>query len=76
MSARNVDIPIVGDCKSILQQLIDAIDGKTADRFQGWRQKLAEGEAAKRQGPGGNWMHRARRDLVLQTPFRASPALL
>jgi thiamine pyrophosphate-dependent acetolactate synthase large subunit-like protein len=55
MSARNVDIPIVGDCKSVLQQLIDAIDGKTADRFQGWRQKLAEGEAAKRTGPGGNY---------------------
>src|SRR5437868_3975468 len=54
-SARNVDIPIVGDCKSVLQQLIDAIDGKTADRFQPWRQKLAEGEAAKRQGPGGNY---------------------
>src|ERR1700736_3778649 len=51
MSARNVDIPIVGDCKSVLQQLIDAVDGKTADRFQGWRQKLAEGEAAKRTGP-------------------------
>jgi len=55
MSARNVDIPIVGDCKSVLQQLIDAVDGKTADRFQGWRQKLAEGEAAKRTGPGGNY---------------------
>src|SRR6202043_2163411 len=48
MSARNVDIPIVGDCKSVLQQLIDAVDGKTAERFQPWRQKLAEGEAAKR----------------------------
>ena len=55
MSARNVDIPVVGDCKSVLQQLIDAIDGKTADRFQGWRQKLADGEAAKRTGPGGNY---------------------
>ena len=50
-SARNVDIPVVGDCKSVLQQLIDAIDGKTADRFQAWRQKLADGEAAKRQDP-------------------------
>ena len=38
-----------------LQQLIDAIAGKTADRFQGWRQKLADGEAAKRTGPGGNY---------------------
>src|SRR5205085_2090090 len=43
MSARNVDIPIVGDCKSVLQQLIDAVDGKTAERFQGWRQTLADG---------------------------------
>src|SRR6202022_1241291 len=55
VSARNVDIPIVGDCKSVLQQLIDAVDARTAERFQGWRQKLAEGEAAKRTGPGGNY---------------------
>jgi thiamine pyrophosphate-dependent acetolactate synthase large subunit-like protein len=55
MSARNVDIPVVGDCKSVLQELIDAVDGKTVDRFQSWRQKLAEGEAAKRTGPGGNY---------------------
>jgi len=54
-SARNVDIPVVGDCKSVLQQLVDAIGDKTADRFQGWRQKLADGEAAKRTGPGGNY---------------------
>ncbi len=61
MSARNVDIPVVGDCRSVLQQLIDAIDDKTADRFQGWRQKLADGEAAKRTGPGrqlsDRWRH-------------------
>src|SRR5438874_1985809 len=31
-SARNVDIPVMGDCKSVLQQLIDAVDDKTADR--------------------------------------------
>ena len=55
MSARGVDIPIVGDCKSVLTQLIDAVDGKTAERFHGWRRKLAEGEAAKRSGPGGNY---------------------
>jgi thiamine pyrophosphate-dependent acetolactate synthase large subunit-like protein len=55
MSARNVDIPIVGDCKSVLQQLIDAVDGKTAERFQGWRQKLADGEEAKRTRAGGNY---------------------
>jgi thiamine pyrophosphate-dependent acetolactate synthase large subunit-like protein len=55
MSARNVDIPVVGDCKSVLQQLIDAVDGKTAERFQPWRQTLADGEAAKRSQIGGNY---------------------
>src|SRR6266478_10092510 len=55
MSARNVDIPVVGDCKSVLQQLIEAVDSKTAERFQGWRQKLADGEAAKRTRAGGNY---------------------
>jgi thiamine pyrophosphate-dependent acetolactate synthase large subunit-like protein len=54
-SARNVDIPILGDCKSVLEQLIDALPAKTADKFTGWRQKLADGEAAKRTGPGGNY---------------------
>ena len=55
MSARHVDIPVVGDCKSVLQQLCEAIGGKTAERFSGWRQTLAEGEAAKRTRPGGNY---------------------
>src|SRR2546430_16293719 len=55
MSARNVDIPVVGDCKSVLQQLIDAVDGQTAERFQPWRQTLADGEAAKRTRAGGNY---------------------
>src|SRR5580704_6529298 len=55
MSARNVDYPIVGDCKSVLQQLIDAVPAKTAERFAGWRKTLADGEAAKRSGPGGNY---------------------
>jgi thiamine pyrophosphate-dependent acetolactate synthase large subunit-like protein len=54
-SARNIDIPVVGDCKSVLLQLIDAIDGKVADRFQPWRQKLADGEAKKRIRAGGNY---------------------
>src|SRR5215472_6895351 len=54
-SARNIDIPIVGDCKSVLQQLNDALGSKTADRFAGWRKTLADGEAAKRSGPGGNY---------------------
>src|SRR6516164_2996954 len=55
MSARNVDIPVVGDCRSVLQQLIETIDGSTADRFAPWRNKLHEGEIAKRAGPGGNY---------------------
>src|SRR5579862_7238443 len=42
-SARNVDIPIVGDCKSVLQQLNEALGAKTADRFAGWRKTLADG---------------------------------
>src|SRR5438128_5077306 len=54
-SARNVDIPVVGDCKSVLQQLIDAVDGQTAERFQPWRQTLADGEATKRSQIGGNY---------------------
>jgi thiamine pyrophosphate-dependent acetolactate synthase large subunit-like protein len=55
MSARNVDIPIVGDCRSVLQQLLDAIPSNTAEKFAGWRKTLADGEAAKRTGPGGNY---------------------
>lgn len=55
MSARNVDIPVVGDCKSVLTQLCEAIDGKTAERFQGWRRTLAAGEEAKRTRPGANY---------------------
>lgn len=54
MSARNVDIPIVGDCKSVLQQLIDALPAQTAERFAGWRKTLHDGEVAKRSGPGAN----------------------
>jgi thiamine pyrophosphate-dependent acetolactate synthase large subunit-like protein len=54
-SARNVDIPVLGDCKSVLEQLIEALPGNTADRFTAWRQKLADGEAAKRASPGGNY---------------------
>jgi thiamine pyrophosphate-dependent acetolactate synthase large subunit-like protein len=54
-SARNIDLPIVGDCKSVLQQLCEAVDVKTADRFQPWRQKLADGEAKKRLRAGANY---------------------
>jgi len=54
-SARNIDLPIVGDCKSVLQQLCEAVDARTAERFQPWRQKLADGEAKKRMRAGGNY---------------------
>jgi thiamine pyrophosphate-dependent acetolactate synthase large subunit-like protein len=54
-SARNIDIPVVGDCKSVLQQLCEAVEARTADRFQPWRQKLADGEAKKRLRAGGNY---------------------
>ena len=54
-AARYVDIPIVGDCKMVLEQLIDGIKGKVnADTYKAWRQKLAEGEAAKRSSAGAN----------------------
>ncbi len=54
-SARNIDLPIVGDCKSVLQQLCEAVDADTAERFQPWRQKLSDGEAKKRMRAGGNY---------------------
>ena len=54
-AARHVDIGIVGDCKMVLQQVLDRLPGKVGpDRYQAWRQKLADGEAAKRSAPGAN----------------------
>jgi thiamine pyrophosphate-dependent acetolactate synthase large subunit-like protein len=53
-AARHVDIPIVGDCKMVLQQVLDRLDKVKADRFAPWRKKLADGEAAKRGKPGAN----------------------
>jgi thiamine pyrophosphate-dependent acetolactate synthase large subunit-like protein len=54
-AARYVDIPIVGDCKAVLGQLLDGIKGKvSADSYKTWRQKLAEGEVAKRNAAGAN----------------------
>jgi thiamine pyrophosphate-dependent acetolactate synthase large subunit-like protein len=53
-SPRKVDIPIVGDCKAVLQQLIDALPKRIeAENYAQWRKKLAEGEAAKRKETGG-----------------------
>lgn len=54
-AARHVDIPIVGDCKMVLQQILERLPGKvSADRFRGWRQNLSDGETAKRNAPGAN----------------------
>ena len=54
-SPRRIDIGIVGDCKAVLRQLIDASGKKiNADRFSAWRRTLSDGEAAKRQSPGAN----------------------
>ncbi len=54
-AARGVDIPIVGDCKMVLGQLLDGIKGKvTQDSYKAWRQKLADGEAQKRSAAGAN----------------------
>jgi thiamine pyrophosphate-dependent acetolactate synthase large subunit-like protein len=55
LSARHIDIPVVGDCRSVLTQLLAAVDAKTAERFAPWRQKLADGEAKKRLRAGGNY---------------------
>jgi thiamine pyrophosphate-dependent acetolactate synthase large subunit-like protein len=50
---RCVDIPIVGDCKMVLQQLAGAMNGRIdSERFDPWRRKLADGEATKRAAAG------------------------
>ena len=55
MAARYVDIPIVGDCKAVLGQLLEAIKGKVApDNFSAWRKKLHDGEQQKRTAAGAN----------------------
>ena len=52
---RKVDIGIVGDCKAVLRQLIDASAKRiNADHFSAWRRTLSDGETAKRQAPGAN----------------------
>ena len=54
-AARYVDIPVVGDCKMVLQQLLQGIGNRiTGDTYRVWRQTLAEGEAAKRGSAGAN----------------------
>ncbi|MEQ9639116.1 MAG: thiamine pyrophosphate-binding protein [Alphaproteobacteria bacterium] len=60
---RQIDIPIQGDCKVVLRQLLDAMDGKVdRERYDGWRRTLADGEAGKR-AKGGN------KEIMTQTPI-------
>ncbi len=66
-SPRPIDIGIVADVRTALEQLMEAIDGRfDADRFKAWRDRLAEGEAEKRARPGGN----AQSDEVPIHPLR------
>src|SRR6266571_263786 len=52
---RKVDIGIVGDCKTVLRQMLGAMNGQIdKERFAPWRKKLSDGEAAKRMAPGAN----------------------
>jgi thiamine pyrophosphate-dependent acetolactate synthase large subunit-like protein len=52
---RNVNIGIVGDCKAVLRQVIDARAKRiNTDDFAAWRRTLSDGELAKRQAPGAN----------------------
>ena len=54
-AARYVDIPIVGDCKAVLGQLLrGSRGGSRRTQYSGWRRQLAEGEAAKRAARGAN----------------------
>src|SRR5688572_9052140 len=51
---RKIDIPILGDCKAVLQQLIAALPKRVEpENFAAWRKKLAEGEAGKKKETGG-----------------------
>src|SRR4051794_6524285 len=54
-AARYIDIPIVGDCKAVLGQLLQGIKGRiTPNNYAAWRKTLSEAEAAKRAGAGAN----------------------
>jgi thiamine pyrophosphate-dependent acetolactate synthase large subunit-like protein len=55
MAARYVDIPIVGDCKAVLGQLLEGVKGKLSpNSFKAWREKLHTGEQQKRSAAGAN----------------------
>lgn len=52
-SPRKVDIGIVGDCKSVLQQILEGLPGRVdSERFEPWRKMLAGGEAEKQAKEG------------------------
>ena len=52
---RTVDIPIVGDCKMVLSQLLTGLKGRVdPDRYKEWRKTLADGVQAKLKSPGAN----------------------
>jgi thiamine pyrophosphate-dependent acetolactate synthase large subunit-like protein len=52
---RKVDIGIVGDCRTVLGQVLAAMKGKVdPERYQDWRRQLADGVAAKLKAPGAN----------------------
>ena len=52
---RKVDIGIVGDCRSVLGQVLAAMKGKVdPDRYGDWRKQLADGAQAKLKSPGAN----------------------
>jgi acetolactate synthase-1/2/3 large subunit len=44
---RDAHVPILGDARSILDQLTDAVDGTTKDRLAGWVQELRADETKK-----------------------------
>jgi acetolactate synthase-1/2/3 large subunit len=46
---RHADVALVGDARAVLEQLRAALPGRVdPDRFAGWREQLAEVDAAKR----------------------------
>jgi len=54
-SPRHVDIGLAGDCKAVLQQIIEALPKDIGPQsFADWRSQLEDGAAEKRQKPGAN----------------------
>lgn len=51
---RKVDIGIVGDCKMVLQQMLESMGSKVKPaNYEPWRKKLADGDAEKRAAAPG-----------------------